>query len=165
MIPRNEIFTSPVPYALGFSIPKSWMSANGLKGATRADDYGVIIGYNTEGPSATMPSMVVSADDYVINPLTWTTTSEYAGTDQNLGTFEWINMSQNQYHLVPGNADAQIDPSRSALICTTLNDYVVLPQNNFGDKSLHSYDWTAYYMNLGENGKARIRAYKAAHAK
>jgi len=152
-------------YALGFSIPKKWLSENGLKGATGADDYGVIIGYNTEGPGATMDNIVVSSDDYTINPLTWTTTSEYAGVDQNLGSFKVIDMSKGQYEIVEGYADAQIDTSRVALVCTTLDDYVVLPTNNFGDKSLHVYDWKAYYKNIGENAKARIRAYKAAHSK
>ena len=64
----------------------------------------------------------------------------------------------------PGLADAQLDLERGTVICTTLADHYVKPltpgaKNIFGPASLHLSDYPAYWENIRENVKTRIRAY------
>jgi len=150
-------------YAIGYSYPKQWMANNNIKGAAKADDYGVVVTWNTEGPNPTKSSALVTSDDYCINPLTWSTDSGYAGSDQNQGSLVWDDKTQNKFHIQkPGLADAQINSSRVSLTCTTMSDYIVFEGDPFGDKSLHGYDWSAYIENIKENAQVRIAAYKKA---
>jgi len=145
-------------YAIGFAIPRSWLAQNPhIKAATGESDTGVIIGWNTEGPGATMPSVLLSGDDYLINPLNWKTTADYAGTDQNLGSLVWNEDRTSCDTVIPGIADAQIDEQRHVLICTTSTSYV--PYEFMGDKSLHVQDWTFYFMNIRANGLKRATAF------
>ena len=153
-------------YMLGFSVPKTWLSENGLEGAKGADDTGVIIAYNTEGPGATKPSILVTSDDYEINPLTWSTDTDKADASINKGSFKWEDQATYLRHIQnPGECDAQIDDNRAALICTTVTEYVNIQgfDDPFGDKSLHGYEWPGYYANIKQNAKIRIDAYMATH--
>lgn len=139
-------------YAIGFALPQSWFEANPhLKFATGEEDTGVIIGWNTEGPGAQEESLLLSGEDKVINPLNWSTTTDYMPVTENHGRID------ETYSIVPGIADAQIDYDRCVLICTTITDYIQI--SGFGDKSLHESDWKEYYINIRENAKKRIEAY------
>jgi len=112
-------------YPLGYSYSKKWMSDNNIKGATKADDYGVVVTWNTEGPNTSKSSLLVTNDDFCINPLNWSTGSDYVENDQNRGSLVWDDKSKNQFHIqTPGTADAQIDNSRVSLVCTTIDDYL-----------------------------------------
>ena len=152
-------------YALGFSLPRSWFAANPhLRPATDETGTGVVIGWNTEAPGAAMPSALVSPkhDDYVINPLSWSTGTEWVPASENSGSAFPVKASEGATSAVrlvtPGVADAQIDPQRGVLICTTLDDQI-LPLEKFGDKSLHGMDWGAYYVNIRENAIKRAEKF------
>lgn len=147
-------------YMLGFSVPKAWLEQVGFNGAQGADDIGVIIAYNTEGPNASGTNALVTSDDYVINPLTWTTDTAKAEASQNLGSFEWTDKATLKYRITePGTCDAQVNPNRASLTCTTDTNYVSMEGDPFGTQSLHLCDWDGYYVNLRENARARIDAY------
>lgn len=144
-------------YALGYALPKGWFEANPhLTPATDEIGTGVVIGWNTEGPDATMPSMLLSGDDYVINPLNWRTDTTYVSVEENHGSIDG-GMNTEAMLVTPGLADAQIDPERGVLVCTTIDSYI--GQGPFGDKSLHGIDWGAYYINIRENAIKRAEAY------
>lgn len=143
-------------YALGFSLPMNWFAANPhIKPAKGETDFGVVIGFNTEGPGAILPSMLCTADDYVINPITWTTTDEYASASQNAPSL--VRQSDGTWQFVEHYADAKIDPQRRVVVCTTCTDYMKMQA--FGDKSLHLGDWSLYYCSIRENARKRIAAY------
>lgn len=146
-------------YAIGISLPQSWLAANPhIKPATGETDTGVLIGWNTQGPDATLPSIVVSGEDYLINPLTWTTDAAYGDKKFNLGTLEWDSTTHKaSAHYYPGIHDAQIDTDKHVLVCTTTTKYASI--SLFGDKGLHAIDWAAYYDNLRVNGRKRIEAF------
>lgn len=146
-------------YAIGFALPKSWLAANPhIKTATGEADTGVVIGWNTQGPKNSLPSIVVSGEDYLINPLTWTTDASYGDKKFNLGTLEWDSTTHEpSAHYYPGIHDARIDTDKHVLICTTATKYA--PGTIFGDEGLHVIDWSAYYDNLRVNGRKRIEAY------
>jgi len=146
-------------YAIGYALPKSWLAENThIKTAKGETDTGVVIGWNTQGPDATLPSIVVSGEDYLINPLTWTTDDTYGDKNINLGTLEWDSAAHKpSAHYCPGIHDAQIDLDKLVLVCTTATQYS--PGTIFGEKGLHVIDWSAYYDNLRVNGRKRIEAY------
>jgi len=137
-------------YAPGFSLPYDWMQENNLKWAEDATSTGVVIGWNTEGPGATTPSLLIGSNDYVINPLSWKCDDEWVSETENLG-------SLIDGQVIPGYADAQIDLTRRALICTTDINYIDVPA--FGDRSLHGGDWSLYWGNIQQNAKDRIAEY------
>jgi len=146
-------------YALGMSVPGWWFDKYpNIKKATGETDTGVFIAWSTEGPGATMSNFTLSENGYNINPLTWSTDTEYAPASKNLGTLKWsLNDPSADELVVPGYADAQIDSDRCALICTT--DSTFLAPGALGDKSLHGEDWSLYYNNIKENGWKRCAAF------
>ena len=150
-------------YAIGFGITKDWLEANQqVKFAEGEADTGVIVSWNTEGPHATMDSMLVPPDTVAINPLNWKRDETPASVEENKGS-----LNSATYELEKGMADAQVDLKRGAVICTTNSDYISKKIKTFifGDKSLHGVDYQLYYANIRENGLKRIEAYLGHKAK
>jgi len=136
------------------SLPLDWFEANDhLKRAEDATSTGVVIGWNTEGPEAKTPSLLIGSNDYVINPLSWKCDDKWVCETENLG-------SLIDGQVIPGYADAQIDLTRRALICTTDINYIDVPL--FGDHCLHGGDWSLYWGNIQQNAKDRIAKYQEA---
>lgn len=155
-------------YVVGFSITTDDLKSNpALKFAEGADDIGVIVSWNTEGPG-NVENGVVLKNAISINPLNWKRDNTYAPATENLG--DHIPIFDERMAVVdikvnrPGLADAQLDLERGTVICTTLADHYVKPltpgaKNIFGPASLHLSDYPAYWENIRENVKTRIRAY------
>jgi len=145
-------------YAIGFALPESWFAQNPhLKKATGETDTGVVIGWNTEGPAATMENFVTTKDSWLINPLTWSTGAEYVPASENKGSLQQSLTDLSIGDIELGYADAQIDTVRRTLICTTCTEYAAA--GPLGDKTLHGKDWSLYYNNIKENGKKRAEAF------
>ncbi len=159
-------------YVLGYSITTDDLKANpALKFAEGADDIGVIISWNVEGPENKHASNItVMKNSIAINPLNWKRDETYAPASENKGDRlpipkegEFIP-SEFETHR-PGLADAQLDVERGVVVCTTLSDRYVKPliagndNSAFGPASLHTSDYTAYWDNLRENIQTRIKAY------
>ena len=76
------------------------------------------------------------------------------------GSFEALEF---KFHK-PSLADAQLDLERGVVVCTTLADQYVKPEehgaeNIFGPASLHESDYAAYWDNIRENVMTRIDAF------
>lgn len=148
-------------YTLGYAFTEDYFKENPhLKFASGETDTGVIIGWNTEAPNAQHDSMLLSnlSKNLNINPLNWKTDDTYAGAELNKGSLVKEPIYETYNTILKGRADAQIDLKRGSLICTTIKD-TIMPDLEFGGKSLHGEDWAAYYMNIQENAKKRIEAY------
>jgi len=145
-------------YAIGFGFDGKYFSRNTqVLPAAEEFDTGVVVSWNTEGPGATKPNLVINAPCCcVINPLTWTTDDSYGSADKNLGSLE-VNSETGECHVIKGYGDAQVDARRGALICTTETHYTLL--DLFGDRSLHTKDYSLYWENIKENGRNRIDAF------
>ncbi len=159
-------------YVIGFSITTDDLEANpALKFAEAADDTGVILSWNTEGPgNKNVFNPVVLKNAISINPLNWKRDDTYASASENLG--DRIPISDGDKFLVttgfdvhhPGLADARLDVERGVVVCTTLSDQYVKPlapgmDPPFGPASLHNMDYPAFWENIRENVRVRIRAY------
>ena len=147
-------------YVIGYSVTDKYLAANPhLKFAEGADDTGVIISYNTEGPANKDQHNAVVTDGAIsINPINWKKDDTYAAKEENLGSLTIDGEIEKNL------ADAKIDLERGVVVCETADSAVyAIPEAAhalFGPESYHGYDYGLYYMNLRENAKVRIEAFK-----
>ena len=162
-------------YCLGDSLTKQYLEKNPhVKAAQAADDVGVVVSWNTEGPANKgHSSLVVSPGAVSINPLNWRTDDTPASAELNLGSFM-------PYLLLPGvrrlrvKADAVIDPERGTVMVTEPRlakcAITAIPgfkklEPVFGPASYHGCDYSFFYLNLRRNARKRYRAWLAKKAK
>ncbi len=153
-------------YQIGYSLTTDMLADNpALKAATCADDTGVIVSWNTEGPgNADAGITYVKRENALsINPLNWSTDDTYAGVELNLGSV-YPDASGN-YALQAGIADAQVNLDRGTVVTTTV-DAVTFANKGvtarlFGPESYHSNDYGFYYANIRENASVRIASWLA----
>ena len=146
-------------YVIGYSITEDYLNANPhLKFAEGADDTGVIISYNTEGPG-NENNLVVLPGAISINPLNWKRDETYASAEENLGGYI-VNEQLAKMEYVPNAADAKIDLKRGVIITTTKTLEPMPGPKPFGNASYHNGDYALYYFNIKANVAARIAAYQ-----
>lgn len=150
-------------YAIGESFPKDWLDKHTyVKFAEGADDTGVIVSWNTEGPgNKDANNFVVEKGAVSINPINWKRDDTYAPAKDNLGS---RSLDENgEYVITPGLNDAQVNTERGVVICTTSSQFVPL-SNLFGEESLHGVDFDLYFENIRQNVKVRVDAYLKNHS-
>ena len=156
-------------YNLGDSLTKPFLEENPhIKAARTADDLGVVISWNTEGPANKgHASLVVAPGAVAINPLNWRTDDTPASADMNLGSYVPKLLTAGMIRL-PVNADAVIDPERGTVIVTApeFEKFAVtaMPgfksfENVFGPASYHLCDYSFFFLNLRENARVRAEAF------
>ena len=158
-------------YCIGDSLTKQYLEENlHVKAAQRADDLGVVISWNTEGPeNKGKDSLVVSPGAIAINPLNWRTDDTPASANQNLGSFLPHLMLHGLVKLHT-NADAVLDLERGTVIVTEpkLQKFVItaIPgfqtlEPVFGPASFHDCDYSFFFLNIRENARVRAQAWFA----
>jgi len=147
-------------YPIGYAITSDWLKEHPyLKFAEGADDTGVIVSWNTEGPeNKGHSSLVVEENAVSINPINWKRDDTYASFEENLGSRIW-NEEKQEYEIVMGRADAQVDTERGVVVCTSQDVEYNAMESLFGPQSLHADDYPLYYENIRENVKTRIESY------
>jgi len=151
--------TMVAAYVIGYSVTEEYLERNPhLKFAEGADDTGVIISYNTEGPgNADQFNCVVREGAIAINPINWKRDKTYAPVDENAGSL------RSEGELGPGIADARVDPERGVVICESVEAVPELQEamaEYFGPESYHLQDYSLYYGNLQKNVADRIAAFE-----
>ena len=146
-------------YVIGYSVTEEYLARNPhLKFAQGADDTGVIVSYNTEGPgNQDRFNCVVQEGAVSINPVNWRRDDSYAPVTENMGSLN------AEGELGPGIADARIDPERGVVICESLDTVPQLQQamaDYFGPESYHLQDYSLYYGNLQKNVADRVAAFE-----
>jgi len=155
-----------VAYIIGYSITPDYLAQNPhLRFATGPDDTGVIVSYNTEAPVLLPPGdPVVLPGALVINPITWTTDETPAAASQNKGSILLNPDATVALDTVPvmNYADAKIDKSKNALICSSVNQQL-LSQTNEGAAMgvYHAFDYAFYYFNIRQNAANRVSRFLA----
>ena len=149
-------------YLIGYSITGDYLKANPhLKFAEKADDTGVIISWNTEGPAnEDKENLVVLPGAISINPLNWKRDETYASAEENLGGYIY-NEKTGKLEIVPNAADAQLNLKRGVVVTKTKALEPVSGVPAFGPASYHNGDYALYYNNIKENVAKRIAAYKS----
>jgi hypothetical protein len=162
-------------YVIGYSVTKDDLAEYPhLRFAQAADDTGVIVSWNVEGPGNKNHSNCVVLDGAIsINPLNWKRDDTYAPAEENLGSYvqdeETVitnveNVSEQQdmkFKIVDIHADAQIDTERGTVVCTT-KEYPFIQVGEgvpslFGPESFHNMDYGMYFKNIQENVQTRIK--------
>ena len=159
-------------YCLGDSLTKQYLADNPhVKAAQAADDPGVVVSWNTEGPANKgRNTLVVSPGAVAINPLNWRTDGVPAPAEANLGCFRPRLLFPGQKELRV-KADAVLDPERGTVVVTEprLAKYAVtaIPgfkrlEPVFGPASYHLCDYSFFYLNIRDNARARAAAWFAS---
>lgn len=143
-------------YLIGYTVTDEFLGKGNFNFAAGADDTGVVISWNTEAPGVT-GNPVVTPGALVINPLNWKTNGTYAGLDENLGSF--MLDANGTYALLPGMADAFIDPDRGTLLTNVDPSSVDALPAPFPAGSFHGYDYQFYYANIMANALHRSLVY------
>ena len=153
-------------YCIGDSLTRQYLEENPhVKAAQAADDLGVVISWNTEGPANKgRASLVVAQGAVSINPLNWRADETPAGPELNLGSFVPHLLDAGMEEL-PMKADAVIDLERGTVMVTNpeFEKYTITAltghndlESVFGPASYHGCDYSFFYLNIREN--ARLRA-------
>ena len=135
-------------YIIGMAIPKNYYSD--LKPCTDSAQTGCIIGWRTYKKDYE-PEFVKkeNGNSFVVNPLTWTTTNEYAPKNLNKG-----GVLVKFDKVVPGVADAQIHDN---ILWTHKPKF---PGSFlFTRKNYHIGDINLFYVNIRENLRVRVAAF------
>lgn len=162
-------------YCIGDSLTRQYLSKNPhLRAAQAADDLGVIVSWNTEGPANKgRKSLVVTPGAIAINPLNWRTDETPAGAELNLGSF-FPHLLDPGMDELPYRADATLDLERGSVIVTNpaFERYTItsIPgyesgEPVFGPASYHACDYSFFYLNIRENARLRAQAWSETHDK
>lgn len=146
-------------YVIGYSITEDYLERNPhLKFAQGADDTGVIISYNTEGPgNKDAYNCVVEEGAISINPINWKRDDTYASAEENLGSLD------TRGEIIYNQADARVDMVRGVVICESAEvseELAASMEKYFGPESFHLQDYSLFFCNLQQNVADRISAFE-----
>ena len=154
---RPELMEKMVAaYLIGYSVTDDDLAAcNWLKIAQSADDVGVIITYNTQSEHAT-GSPVLLSGARCVNPLNWTSGSEYAPKSLHKGAV-FFKADGSVDSIATQFTDAWIDTNGALVAGTPSVDCYSTP--GFPRGVYHMYDYSFFFNNLKENVGLRVQAY------
>ena len=156
-------------YCIGDSLTKKYLEENPhIKAAQSADDLGVVVSWNTEGPANKgKDSLVISPGAISINPLNWCVDETPADAELNLGTF-LPHPADDGMDELPIKADAVIDLERGSVMVmnSEFEQYAISKllgleaiEHVFGPASYHGCDYSFFYLNIRENARTRSEAW------
>lgn len=146
-------------YLIGWRItPDDYSTYQHLKPAKSQNDLGVIISFNTESPDITK-TIIVPHRTVSINPLSWSTDTNYADKSLNKGAV-FTNYAGGIDSEVPNLTGAYICPTRGTLKAKDIDkaDYPPI-LSIFQSGEYHIYDYLFFYRNLQSNVNKRIEEY------
>lgn len=155
-------------YVVGVGVKKEFLRENPhIKIAQGAEDTGVCITWNTEGPkNCEHYGLVIKPDCVCINPINWKTDETYASSEENLGSV-FLNPLDGTVSMVEKLADATLDVTRGTVVvssekCKVYSDVIAWGKEVeplFGPESYHGCDFGFFYHNIRENAKRRLQKY------
>lgn len=160
-------------YAVGVAVTKDYLKANPeIKMAKNADDTGVCLSWNTEGPSNDgFYGLVIKPDCVAINPINWKTDDTYASISENLGSV-MPNSADGSLMELGGIADARVNVERGTIVvdsesCKDFTDTKAWGEEVsalFGPESYHGGDFGLFYYNIRDNAKLRLHNWIMSHS-
>ena len=142
-------------YVVGWSVTESDTATfKQLKISKSVTDTGCIITYNTieDGFQNEASKLTLFPNSITTNPLSWTTSNEYATADLHLGAvFNFNGTFDTIYHYT----SAQINGGLCVDRPVNVNEFIVF-EPWFHPGIYHVYDYEFFHINLKENIKRRI---------
>ena len=157
-----------VCYAIGWRLTKDDVAqCPWLKPAKGETDLGCVVAISTEAPEITNSAIVPEGTwTYSINPLSWTSTTEYAPKELNHGACftDYTGAITKEINQLTG---AYIDSLRGTLKVPDVSpkDYPPGIDMLFKPGEYHVYDYQFFYRNLEENVQKRVGAFRSPHLK
>lgn len=162
-------------YRIGDSMTRPYLEAYPhVKPAQAADDIGVCISWNTEGPeNIGKPSLVVAPEAVAINPLNWRTDETPAGEELCLGCL-FPHFPGSEMDILEEKVSTVLNLKRGVVIVTNpeMSKYSVTESQGeegkqfeplFGPCSFHNCDYGFFYYNIKENVKLRVKKWFELH--
>jgi hypothetical protein len=146
-------------YLIGYPVTQEYCNQLGLLYASKKNDIGVIVSWNTESPEAsiknsTNPFIFQNDSAIVINPINWKRDETYSSEKENLGSY--VRFGNKPPVFKSQFADAKLNLERNVVV-TNANVKVESP---WPAGVLHRYDFDLFYYNFKQNIRDRIEAYK-----
>ena len=142
-------------YVVGWSVTESDTATfKQLKISKSVTDTGCIITYNTieDGFQNEASKLTLFPNSITTNPLSWTTSNEYAAANLHLGAvFNFNGTFDTIYHYT----SAQINGGLCVDRPVNVNEFIVF-EPWFHPGIYHVYDYEFFHINLKENLKLRI---------
>jgi len=160
-------------YMGGYGVSSAWAANlekitktegfDGITVATNATQAGVLITWNTEAPGSEKPSILVPDEGaFSVNPITWTTNVVPGEVEALTNRVHNLGAMTNTYPRViyPGLFSA-VNTARGVIVCPEMPEEEWLTyeysEGLFGTRSLHYWDFRAYWENIRENGLLRLK--------
>ena len=147
-------------YAYGWRITQEELDQNPhIHFAQGESDTGVLIVFNSEAEFIeSSPIVPAGTRSMCINPLTWSTDSEYADKSLNLGSC-LTDYSGAVTEETPALCGAYIDETRGTLKLPDIDPEVYTGKGLFDNGIYHFYDYQFFYRNLQKNVQTRLNAF------
>jgi hypothetical protein len=140
-------------YIIGMAIPRD--SFPGLQACADSAATGCLIGWRTYRVGVEPPYLAEEKDSsLVVNPLTWTTTGEYAPRSLNKG-----GVLTHFNKVIPGVTDAQIHDGILWVHRPHVFGSILIRSGNY-----HIGDINLFYENIRENLRTRVKHFRMEHA-
>ena len=158
-------------YIVGYSITPTYLAKYPyLKFAQGANDTGVIVSWNTEGPILVGKNPVTLPGGIAINPISWTRTETTATAEQSLGS-ELLDPAtggspildpDGSVHRFGNLADARVDLTRGVVVCSSIPETIAAEfTGSFPEGVYHPFDYPFYYFNVKQNAIDRVAHFVA----
>lgn len=146
-------------YAIGWRLTEEeTMEYPWLHVAVGERDTGGIITFNSEKVGVEESIIIPrGVKTLAVNPLNWTSSSEPAARELNLGAC-FTDYSGRITEEIPALTGAYIDENRGSLIVTDVSADR-FPNDLIGEGIFHIYDYMFFYRNLQKNVADRLEAY------
>jgi len=139
------------------------LAPRGIPPATRQDDLGVIIGWNTQLPE-TDNFLFNARGTYCINPLNWRTDSTFAGREKHRGALVYDRLARRA-SIIKNFTSAQIDTSRGALIVRPPMGKRYDTKGFAGSGILHIDDIWFFVIDIRDNIELRVNKWRKKYGR
>ena len=139
------------------------MAPHGIRTAAKADDLGVVIGWNTELQEANNILFTVR-NTYCINPLNWRTDATPAAAEKHRGALVY-DLKTKRVRTVKHFCGARVVPARGALVVSP-TDTKRYEFYGLGDSGvMHVNDIWFFVVNIRENIELRVGKWREKYGR
>ena len=139
------------------------MAPRGIRPASRADDVGVVIGWNSQCPNVGNV-FFTKHGTYCINPLNWRTDATPARANEHHGALIY-DRREGRNVIVKNFCGARIDPEFGALVCDAPPEGRYMTRGFAGSGVLHMYDVWFFAVNIRENIELRVKKWREEYGR
>ena len=139
------------------------LAPRGIRPASRADDLGVVIGWNSQRHGV-RNIFFTKPGTYCSNPLNWRTDATPAGADRHHGAVVYDYRLRRDVFM-KNFCSARIDPKYGALICDPPLNERYETSGFAGSGILHMFDVWFFAANIRENIELRVKKWREKYGR